>query len=166
MTYWSRSCSGHEKNAFTGATNQRKGRFEQAQGGSLFLDEIGDTSPAFQAKLLRVLQKGNWSSWAAATLQVDVRIIAATNRELETEVDAGRFREDLYYRLNVVPIRLPALRERPEDIPELARFLVDKIARQQQRPLQLTDSAIRLLMHHEWPGNVQRWKTAWNAAQS
>ncbi|MEE4376417.1 MAG: nif-specific transcriptional activator NifA [Candidatus Competibacteraceae bacterium] len=147
---------GHEKGAFTGATNQRKGRFEQAQGGSLFLDEIGDTSPAFQAKLLRVLQEGELERLGSShTLRVDVRIIAATNRELETEVDAGRFREDLYYRLNVVPIRLPSLRERPEDIPELSRFLVDKVARQQQRPLQLTDSAIRLLMHHDWPGNVR-----------
>ncbi|MCP5419080.1 MAG: nif-specific transcriptional activator NifA [Gammaproteobacteria bacterium] len=147
---------GHEKGAFTGAVNQRKGRFEQANGGSLFLDEIGDISPAFQAKLLRVLQEGELERLGSSqTLRVDVRVIAATNRDLEAHVESGQFREDLYYRLNVVPIRLPPLRMRPEDIPDLAHFLVEKISRQQQRPLQITDSAVRLLMRHDWPGNVR-----------
>ncbi len=147
---------GHEKGAFTGAVNQRKGRFEQAHGGTLFLDEIGDISPQFQAKLLRVLQEGELERLGSSqTLRVDVRIIAATNRDLETAVEAGEFREDLYYRLNVMPIFMPALRERPEDIPDLARFLVDKIAKQQGRMLAITDSAVRLLMRHPWPGNVR-----------
>jgi Nif-specific regulatory protein len=147
---------GHEKGAFTGAVNQRKGRFEQAHGGTLFLDEIGDISPTFQAKLLRVLQEGELERVGSSqTLRVDVRIIAATNRDLETAVEAGEFREDLYYRLNVMPIFMPALRERPEDIPDLARFLVDKIAKQQGRILAITDSAVRLLMRYHWPGNVR-----------
>jgi Nif-specific regulatory protein len=147
---------GHEKGAFTGAVNQRKGRFEQAHGGTLFLDEIGDISPTFQAKLLRVLQEGELERVGSSqTLRVDVRIIAATNRDLEAAVEAGEFREDLYYRLNVMPIFMPPLRERQQDIPDLARFLVDKIARQQGRMLAITDSAIRLLMRHPWPGNVR-----------
>jgi len=147
---------GHEKGAFTGAVSQRKGRFEQAHGGSLFLDEIGDVSPAFQAKLLRVLQEGELERVGGShTLHVDVRIVAATNQDLEAAVETGHFREDLYYRLNVVPIRIPPLRQRPEDVPELARFLVTKIARQQQRRLEVTDGAIRLLMMHNWPGNVR-----------
>ncbi len=147
---------GHEKGAFTGAVNQRKGRFEQAHGGTLFLDEIGDISLTFQAKLLRVLQEGELERVGSSqTLRVDVRIVAATNRDLETAVDAGEFREDLYYRLNVMPIFMPPLRERQEDIPDLARFLVDKIAKQQGRRLTITDSAIRLLMRHPWPGNVR-----------
>ncbi|MGB5065040.1 MAG: sigma 54-interacting transcriptional regulator, partial [Candidatus Competibacter sp.] len=147
---------GHEKGAFTGAVNQRKGRFEQAHGGTLFLDEIGDISPAFQAKLLRVIQEGEMERVGSSqTLRVNVRVIAATNRDLEEAVEAGQFREDLYYRLNVMPIFMPALRDRPEDIPDLARFLVDKIARQQGRMLTITDSAIRLLMRHHWSGNVR-----------
>jgi len=147
---------GHEKGAFTGATAQRKGRFEQADGGTLFLDEIGEISAAFQAKLLRVLQEGEFERVGGTrTLKVDVRIIAATNRDLESEVEAGNFREDLYYRLNVMPIYMPALSERSEDIPELAAFLVNKLSRQQGRELSLTDSAIRLLMRHDWPGNVR-----------
>jgi Nif-specific regulatory protein len=147
---------GHEKGAFTGALNQRKGRFEQAHGGTLFLDEIGDVSPAFQVKLLRVLQEGELERVGSShTLRVDVRIIAATNRDLEAEVEAGRFREDLYYRLNVMPLYVPSLRQRPEDIPDLARFLVEKIAKQQNRTLTITDSAVRLLVRHNWPGNVR-----------
>lgn len=147
---------GHEKGAFTGAVSQRKGRFERADGGSLFLDEIGETSPRFQAKLLRVLQEGEFERVGGArTLKVDVRIIAATNCDLEAAVEAGDFREDLYYRLNVMPIFIPSLRERPEDIPDLARFLVAKIAKQQDRPLKITDSAVRILMRHTWPGNVR-----------
>ncbi len=147
---------GHEKGAFTGAAQQRKGRFEQAHGGTLFLDEIGEISPAFQAKLLRVLQEGEFERVGGMkTLKVDVRVIAATNRDLEGEVAAGSFREDLYYRLNVMPIFLPALRDRVEDIPDLAAFLVAKVAAKQGRELTITDSAIRLLMRHDWPGNVR-----------
>ncbi len=147
---------GHEKGAFTGAMNQRKGRFEQAHGGTLFLDELGEISPAFQAKLLRVLQEGEFERIGGSqTLKVDVRIIAATNRDLETAVELNEFREDLYYRLNVMPIYMPPLRERVDDINDLARFLVTKIAKQQQRPLEISDSAVRLLMRHDWPGNVR-----------
>jgi Nif-specific regulatory protein len=147
---------GHEKGAFTGAVSQRKGRFERADGGTLFLDEIGEISTAFQAKLLRVLQEGEFERLGGLrSLKVDVRVIAATNRNLEEEVEKGNFREDLYYRLNVMPIRMPALRERIEDIPDLARFLVEKIAGHQGRPLNIMDSAIRLLMRHSWPGNVR-----------
>jgi len=147
---------GHEKGAFTGAVSQRKGRFEQADGGTLFLDEIGEISPAFQAKLLRVLQEGEFERVGGLkTMKVDVRVIAATNRDLESEVQSGEFREDLYYRLNVMPIRTPPLRERVEDLPDLARFLVNKIARAQSRELEITDSAIRLLMRYNWPGNVR-----------
>ena len=147
---------GHEKGAFTGAVNKRKGRFEQADGGTLFLDEIGEISGAFQAKLLRVLQEGEFERVGGSeTLKVDVRIIAATNRDLESEVEAGTFREDLYYRLNVMPIVMPPLHERSEDIPELAQFLVTRLSKVQARELQITDSAIRLLMRHDWPGNVR-----------
>ncbi|MDV7211783.1 nif-specific transcriptional activator NifA [Azotobacter beijerinckii] len=147
---------GHEKGAFTGAVKQRKGRFEQADGGTLFLDEIGEISPMFQAKLLRVLQEGEFERVGGnQTVRVNVRIVAATNRDLENEVEKGKFREDLYYRLNVMAIRIPPLRERTADIPELAEFLLSKIGRQQGRPLTVTDSAIRLLMSHRWPGNVR-----------
>lgn len=147
---------GHEKGAFTGASAQRKGRFEQADGGTIFLDEIGEISPTFQAKLLRVLQEGEFERIGSnKTIKVDVRIIAATNKDLESEVEKGNFREDLYYRLNVMPIYNPPLRERKEDIPELANFLVQKVARQQGRELAITESALRLLMRHDWPGNVR-----------
>lgn len=147
---------GHEKGAFTGASSQRKGRFEQADGGTLFLDEIGEISPAFQAKLLRVLQEGEFERVGGVkTIKVDVRLIAATNRDLEMEVKEGSFREDLYYRLNVMPLYMPPLRDRIEDIPELSHFLVEKIASQQARPLEIMDSAIRQLMRYDWPGNVR-----------
>ena len=147
---------GYVRGAFTDARRDKPGRFVQADGGTLFLDEIGDVSPAFQAKLLRVLQEGEMERVGGnRTIKVDVRVIAATHRDMEGEVAAGRFREDLYYRLNVMPIYLPSLRERMEDIPDIARFLMDKIARQQGRPLSLTDAALRVLMHHAWPGNVR-----------
>ena len=147
---------GHEKGAFTGAVSQRKGRFEQAHGGTIFLDEIGEISPAFQAKLLRVLQEGEFERVGGTrTQKVDVRVVAATNKNLENEVKEGRFREDLYYRLNVMPILMPPLRERVEDIPELVRFLVGKIARGQGRELSVDDSALRSLMGYAWPGNVR-----------
>jgi Nif-specific regulatory protein len=147
---------GHEKGAFTGAVAQRKGRFEQAEGGTVFLDEIGEISASFQAKLLRVLQEGELERVGGTrTIKVDVRVVAATHRDLEAEVEKGRFREDLYYRLNVMPLNLPPLRERMEDIPDIARFLVEKIGTQQGRQLSLTENALRVLMHHDWPGNVR-----------
>jgi Nif-specific regulatory protein len=148
---------GHEKGAFSGAINQRKGRFELADNGTLFLDEIGDISPSFQAKLLRVLQEGEFERVGGThTLKVDVRIIAATNRNLEEGVTDGTFREDLYYRLNVMPIQMPPLRDRTEDIPQLSEFLLGRISQQQGgRPLEIKESAIRILMKHDWPGNVR-----------
>ncbi len=147
---------GHEKGAFTGAVGARKGRFEQADGGTLFLDEIGDISPAFQAKLLRVLQEGEFERVGGSrSLKVDVRIIAATHRDLERAVEAGEFREDLFYRLSVMPLYLPPLRERLEDIPEIARHLLGKIGKMQERKLTLQDGALRRLAHHNWPGNVR-----------
>ena len=148
---------GHEKGAFSGAVGLRKGRFELANNGTLFLDEIGEISASFQAKLLRVLQEGEFERVGGTqTLHVNVRIIAATNRNLEEQVTIGNFREDLYYRLNVMPINMPALCERSEDIPQLAEFLLSRISKQQgDRPLEIKESAIRLLMKHNWPGNVR-----------
>ncbi|MDQ7990805.1 MAG: nif-specific transcriptional activator NifA [Candidatus Dactylopiibacterium sp.] len=147
---------GHEKGAFTGAVSQRRGRFEMADGGTLFLDEIGEISPAFQAKLLRVLQEGELERVGGGRpLKVDVRVIAATHRDLEDAVDHGRFREDLYFRLNVMPIRLPALRERLEDVPAIARHLIARIARSQGRALELSDAAVARLAQYTWPGNVR-----------
>ena len=148
---------GHEKGAFSGAISQRKGRFELADNGTLFLDEIGEISASFQAKLLRVLQEGEFERVGGTqTIKVNVRIIAATNRNLEEEVTEGVFREDLYYRLNVMPIQMPALRDRTEDIPELSEFLLGRISEQQGgRPLEIKESAIRILMKHDWPGNVR-----------
>lgn len=148
---------GHEKGAFSGAISQRKGRFELADNGTLFLDEIGEISASFQAKLLRVLQEGEFERvGGTATIKVNVRIIAATNRNLEEQVTEGVFREDLYYRLNVMPIHMPPLHDRSEDIPQLAEFLLGRISNQQGgRPLEIKESAIRILMKHNWPGNVR-----------
>ncbi|MGR9086100.1 MAG: nif-specific transcriptional activator NifA [Gammaproteobacteria bacterium] len=148
---------GHEKGAFSGAIGQRKGRFELADNGTLFLDEIGEISASFQAKLLRVLQEGEFERVGGIkTLKVNVRIIAATNRNLEQDVADGLFREDLYYRLNVMPINMPPLRDRIEDIPELSSFLLNRISKQQGgRPLNIKESALRILMKHHWPGNVR-----------
>jgi len=148
---------GHEKGAFSGAVSQRKGRFELADNGTLFLDEIGEISASFQAKLLRVLQEGEFERVGGTqTIKVNVRIIAATNRDLEEEVTKGEFREDLYYRLNVMPVQMPALRDRTEDIPQLSEFLLGRISQQQGgRPLEIKESAIRILMKHSWPGNVR-----------
>jgi Nif-specific regulatory protein len=148
---------GHEKGAFSGAVGQRKGRFELADNGTLFLDEIGEISASFQAKLLRVLQEGEFERVGGVrTLKVNVRIIAATNRNLEKDVADGLFREDLYYRLNVMPISMPPLRERIEDIPELSTFLLNRISKQQGgRPLEIKESALRILMKHSWSGNVR-----------
>ena len=147
---------GHERGSFTGAVGSRKGRFEQADGGTLFLDEIGEISPAFQAKLLRVLQEGEFERVGGSrSIKVDVRIIAATHRDLETAVDMGDFREDLFYRLNVMPLYLPPLRERLEDISDICRHLLTKVGNVQKRKLTITDSALRRLANYEWPGNVR-----------
>ncbi|MEI8038908.1 MAG: sigma-54 dependent transcriptional regulator [Verrucomicrobiota bacterium] len=148
---------GHEKGSFTGAIARRAGRFEQADGGTLFLDEIGDMPLTIQVKLLRVLQDGSFSRVGSnETLTTDVRIIAATHRNLTDEVAAGRFREDLYYRLNVVEIRIPPLRERLEDIPLLAEFFLQRITKQNgMARIRLTAEAINTLQTHSWPGNVR-----------
>ncbi len=148
---------GHEKGAFTGAQTQRKGRFEVADQATLFLDEVGELSPEVQAKLLRVLQDGEFQRVGGdRTLKVDVRVIAATNRDLAKEVAAGRFREDLWYRLNVFPITVPPLRERKEDIPILAQAFVDRFCQHQGRAsLGLPKSVIQSLQAYDWPGNVR-----------
>ncbi|MCA9319408.1 MAG: sigma-54-dependent Fis family transcriptional regulator, partial [Planctomycetes bacterium] len=148
---------GHEKGAFTGAHVRKEGRFELAHGGTLFLDEIGEISPEIQAKLLRVLETGEFERVGGKeTLRVDVRVICATNRDLEGMIADGRFREDLYYRLNVVPIELPALRERPEDISPLFRHFVEKYSREQDtRPLNIDQAMIETLQAMPWPGNVR-----------
>jgi Nif-specific regulatory protein len=147
---------GHEKGAFTGAVNQRKGRFERADRGTLFLDEIGEISAVFQVKLLRVLQDGEFERVGGMhTLKANVRIIAATNCDLEAAVETGTFREDMYYRLNVMPIYMPPLRERLEDVAALARFLLNKLSVLQRRPLKITESALRFLLRYDWPGNVR-----------
>jgi DNA-binding NtrC family response regulator len=148
---------GHEKGSFTGAIARRAGRFEQADGGTLFLDEIGDMPLSVQVKLLRVLQDGTFSRVGSnETLSGDVRIVTATNKVLSNEVAACRFREDLYYRLNVVEIRLPPLRERAEDIPLLAEFFLQRITRKNgMARIRLSAEAIAALQQHRWPGNVR-----------
>ena len=148
---------GHERGAFTGALGVRRGKFELAHQGTLFLDEVGDMPPAMQAKLLRVLQEGEFERVGGSeTFKVDVRVIAATNKNLELEIGAGRFREDLYYRLNVVHIRCPPLRERREDIPSLAEaFLREACVKNGKRPMQLSAEAIAALSGYSYPGNVR-----------
>jgi Nif-specific regulatory protein len=147
---------GHEKGAFTGAANFRKGRFEAADGGTLFLDEIGEISPAFQAKLLRVLQEGEFERVGGnRTLKVNVRIVTATNKDLEEAVAKGEFRADLYYRINVVPILLPALRDRPTDIPLLAREFMKRFNDENGVDLKLTQGAFDVLKTCGFPGNVR-----------
>ena len=148
---------GHEKGSFTGAIARRAGRFEQADGGTLFLDEIGDMPLSIQVKLLRVLQDGTFSRVGSnETIKTDVRIIAATHKNLTDEVSAGRFREDLYYRLNVVEIRIPPLRERLEDIPLLAEFFLQRITRKNgMARIRLSAEAVSALQSHTWPGNVR-----------
>lgn len=158
---------GHEKGAFTGAQNVRQGRFEQADGGTLFLDEIGDMSADLQTRLLRVLADGEFHRVGGhVPLKVDVRIVAATHQDLEQRVADGQFREDLFHRLNVIRIHLPALRERREDIPQLTRFLLDKVARELgTEPKPIYDDVVRHLSRQHWPGNVRqlenvcRWLT-------
>jgi sigma-54 specific flagellar transcriptional regulator A len=147
---------GHEKGAFTGALNSRQGRFELAEGGTLFLDEIGDMPLPMQVKLLRVLQERSFERVGSnKTIQCDVRIVAATHRDLEEEIRHARFREDLYYRLNVFPIEVPALRERPADIPSLVEELIRRIEAGKRSAARLTPAALGALKRHPWPGNVR-----------
>jgi two-component system response regulator HydG len=153
---------GHVRGSFTGAISDKKGLFEEAQGGTIFLDEIGETSQATQVKLLRFLQEGEIKRVGSnTTLRVDVRLIAATNRDLQAMVDAGEFRQDLFYRLNVIQITLPPLRERPDDILPLAEFFVRKYAaRMRKNPPMLSQEAIQLLTAYDWPGNVRELENA------
>jgi DNA-binding NtrC family response regulator len=157
---------GHERGAFTGADRRKKGRFELADGGALFLDEIGEISQAMQAKLLRVVQSGTFERVGGTeTISVDVRIIAATNKKLEDEVKAGRFRSDLYYRLAVIRIDVPPLRERVEDIPLLALHFLDKLTAKSTPPVTEIDSgAMQALLEHTWPGHVRELENAIKAA--
>ncbi len=153
---------GHKAGAFTDARTDRAGRFAAADGGTVFLDEIGDVSPALQTRLLRVIQSRAFEPLGSnRTISVDVRIIAATNRDLDQEVREGRFRHDLYYRINVVRLRLPPLRERREDIPLLAEHFVHHYNRLQSRMIEgVSPDALSLLMRHEWPGNVRELENA------
>ncbi|OGR30268.1 MAG: Fis family transcriptional regulator [Desulfuromonadales bacterium GWD2_61_12] len=151
---------GHEKGSFTGATNQRKGKFDLAHEGTLFLDEIGDMSLKTQAKVLRILQERKFERVGGSrTIEVDVRVVAATNKELEEEIRDGRFREDLFYRLNVIPFHVPALRERQEDIPLLAQHFLEEFCSKEGRPNKsLSREAIQALEEYHWPGNVRELK--------
>ena len=153
---------GHEKGAFTGAAGVRRGRFELADGGSIFLDEVGDLQEASQAKLLRVLQDGELQRLGGERpIRVTVRVISATNRQLDTLIAEGTFREDLYYRLSVVPIRVPALRERANDVRELANyFLTEFCARNNFRPKDLDEEVVPILERYTWPGNVRELRNA------
>src|SRR5512137_95078 len=153
---------GHEKGAFTGADKQRIGRFEQADGGSLFLDEIGDMSASTQAKILRVLQEHEFERLGGTrTLKVDVRLIAATNRNLATMVANGQFREDLYYRLNVVSIEMPPLRERKDDISALAEAFISRFSGELKKKIDgITSDAEKMLMRYNWPGNIRELENA------
>jgi DNA-binding NtrC family response regulator len=153
---------GHEKGAFTGATQMRRGKFELADGGTLFLDEVGDMNPPAQAKVLRVLQEGELERVGGhETLKVDVRVIAATNKDLGAEIAAGRFREDLFYRLNVVPIEVPPLREHKQDIPALVEhFLAVACAANDRRRKTVSQAGITLLMQYDWPGNVRELRNS------
>jgi two-component system response regulator HydG len=148
---------GHEKGAFTGATNRREGRFEVADGGTIFLDEIGEIPVSVQVKLLRVLQEQQFEPLGSSkTKTVDVRIIAATNRNLEEEIAAGRFREDFYYRLNIFPILVPALRDRKNDIPKLAEFFLTRYADKHARQIKgFAPRALDVMMRYEWKGNIR-----------
>jgi two-component system nitrogen regulation response regulator NtrX len=148
---------GHIKGSFTGATEDKEGKFAQADGGTLFLDEVGDMSPKTQAKVLRVLQEQRFTPVGGnVALNVDVRVLASTNKDLEKEIELGAFREDLYYRLNVIPFQLPPLRERKEDIPPLADyFLEDFATRYGRKPPTFTRKAMEILECYPWPGNVR-----------
>jgi two-component system nitrogen regulation response regulator NtrX len=151
---------GHEKGSFTGATEKQIGKFEQADRGTIFLDEVGDMSAKTQAKVLRVLQEGEVERLGSArTIKVDVRVLAATNKDLEQEIEKGTFREDLYFRLSVIPIRVPPLRDRPEDIPALVRHFVDLFSRDNNRkPQRFTPAALEFMQRARWKGNVRELK--------
>ena len=152
---------GHEKGAFTGALQQRKGKFELADGGTIFLDEIGDMTLPAQAKILRVLQDGEITRVGGAKpIRTDVRIIAATNRDLTACITAGKFREDIYYRLKVIDIALPPLRERREDIPLLAEFFLSRHIDRFHRQKQFSREAMRHILEHPWPGNIRELENA------
>lgn len=153
---------GHVRGAFTGAIQSRAGRFEQAHGGTIFLDEVGDLPLELQAKLLRVIQEREFQRLGSSeTVRVDVRVIAATNCDLERRIEVGRFREDLYYRLNVVPIHMPPLRRRPGDVPMLARHFIDRICRAEAVPQKsVTAEALARLSAYHWPGNVRELENA------
>ncbi|HEY7297558.1 MAG TPA: sigma-54 dependent transcriptional regulator [Xanthobacteraceae bacterium] len=153
---------GHEKGAFTGATERHSGKFVEASGGTLFLDEVGELPPAAQVKLLRALQEGEVEPVGAKRpSKIDVRVISATNRDLVADVKSGRFREDLFYRLHVFPIAVPALADRPEDIPELTRHFVIRFAAEEgKRIRRVDDHAMALLIAHRWPGNVRQLENA------
>jgi transcriptional regulator with PAS, ATPase and Fis domain len=153
---------GHEKGAFTGAVALKKGKFELADGGTLFLDEIGDISPKLQVDLLRVLQERRFFRVGGTSeIQVELRVIAATHRDLEAEVREGRFRDDLFYRLNVINIRIPPLRERREDVPLLAQEFLDRLSHEVGREVSgISDEALGVLMDHDWPGNVRELENA------
>jgi DNA-binding NtrC family response regulator len=153
---------GHEKGAFTGAHERRVGRFEQANGGTLFLDEVGEFEASLQVKLLRVLGERTFERLGSnKTLKVDVRLVAATNKNLEELVKAGKFREDLYYRLNVVPVFLPPLRERMSDLPLLARAFLKEFAAQNEKTVnEIAPEALEVMMNYSWPGNVRELRTA------
>jgi len=153
---------GHEKGAFTGAVTKKIGKFELADGGTIFLDEIGEMSTGMQAKLLQVLQEGAFYRVGGNTpITVDVRVISATNRDIEKDVKEGRFREDLYYRLNVVQIRMPPLRERKEDIPILANYFLNLFKEEKgAKELKISEAALRKMMEYDWPGNVRELRNA------
>ncbi len=152
---------GHVRGAFTGAASDRRGMWEEAEGGTLFLDEVGDTSPAMQVKLLRALQEGEVRRVGASRpVRVNVRVVAATNRDLEEEVRVGRFREDLFYRLSVITLRVPPLRERRGDIPLLAEKFLRAAAKSAGRRLRLSESALASLIAYAWPGNVRELESA------
>ncbi len=148
---------GHERGAFTGAMATRVGRFQLADGGTIFLDEIGDMSPSLQVKVLRVLQESEFERVGGTrTIKVNVRVVAATNQNLEEAVAKSRFREDLYYRLNVIPIALPPLRERVSDLPFLVEHILEKLSREKGGPgIHITPEAMRQLMAYHWPGNIR-----------
>jgi two-component system nitrogen regulation response regulator NtrX len=148
---------GHEKGSFTGATEKQIGKFEQADRGTIFLDEVGDMSPKTQAKVLRVLQEGEVERLGSSrTMKVDVRVIAATNKDLEEEIDAGRFREDLYFRLSVIPVHVPPLRERPEDIPLLVKHFTELFNRESNfKPRRFSAAALEHLQQQRWRGNIR-----------
>ena len=152
---------GHEKGAFTGADKRSTGRFEQANGGTLFLDEIGDLLPSLQVKLLRALQEKTIERvGASAPVRVDFRLVCATHQNLKGLVQSGKFREDLYYRINVVPVRLPALRERPEDIEPLAKHFLGQLNEGKAAPRRFSDEALQCLKAFHWPGNVRQLRNA------